>query len=280
MLSVFGNVNKYFKVIFSNVMLALILTVIFSAASNNVSAASIHGDIYSVTLDKELNARIEINTLPKQVLISKDGSYRFNVPVGNYTLTTISRDGFSKEGISVIDNEGDYVIDIVLEPTIYNSEANFSEITNITNDSDIGQYIVEQQVNTRYPWTLIIILFLASLSIIYTIWKMYRRQDVMKRKSQKRSISQIRLQREAKIIPDNKNHEEKTSSQLNVFSDEYSKNALSIIKKEKRITQKDLRRQIPLSEGKISLILTHLEYDGKIRKIKKGRGNILIFVKE
>jgi uncharacterized membrane protein len=62
--------------------------------------------------------------------------------------------------------------------------------------------------------------------------------------------------------------------------DEHEHKILQIIKKEKRMTQKDLRKEIPLSEAKISLVISDLESKGKIRKIKKGRGNILIFVKD
>jgi len=61
-----------------------------------------------------------------------------------------------------------------------------------------------------------------------------------------------------------------------INNDLYSK-VLEVIKKEKRITQKSLRKQFPLSEAKISLVITELEAKGKIEKIKKGRGNLLIF---
>jgi uncharacterized membrane protein len=41
-------------------------------------------------------------------------------------------------------------------------------------------------------------------------------------------------------------------------------------------TQKDVRQAFPLlSEAKISLIISELEHDGRVRKIKKGRGNII-----
>ena len=43
-----------------------------------------------------------------------------------------------------------------------------------------------------------------------------------------------------------------------------------------RITQKDLRKHFPLSEAKVSLMITELEAKGKLEKIKKGRGNIII----
>ena len=46
-----------------------------------------------------------------------------------------------------------------------------------------------------------------------------------------------------------------------------------------RTTQKHIRKQIPLSEAKISLMIDELEHKGIIEKIKKGRGNIIILKK-
>ena len=52
---------------------------------------------------------------------------------------------------------------------------------------------------------------------------------------------------------------------------------IKIIKQEGgRATQKHIRKQIPLSEAKISLMIDELEHKGVIEKIKKGRGNIII----
>lgn len=45
-----------------------------------------------------------------------------------------------------------------------------------------------------------------------------------------------------------------------------------------RITQKDLRKQLGASEAKVSLLLADLEDRGLIKKIKKGRGNIIILI--
>ena len=52
---------------------------------------------------------------------------------------------------------------------------------------------------------------------------------------------------------------------------------IKIIKDEGgRATQKEIRKKIPLSEAKISLMIAELEHEGKVKKIKKGRGNIII----
>jgi len=49
-----------------------------------------------------------------------------------------------------------------------------------------------------------------------------------------------------------------------------------IEKKGKRINQVDLRSELPYSEAKVSLMISDLEERGLIKRIKKGRGNILI----
>jgi len=43
-----------------------------------------------------------------------------------------------------------------------------------------------------------------------------------------------------------------------------------------RITQLDLRKALPYSEAKVSLMITDLESRGLVKKIKKGRGNVII----
>ena len=43
-----------------------------------------------------------------------------------------------------------------------------------------------------------------------------------------------------------------------------------------RTTQKELRKEVPYSEAKVSLMLTELEHKGVVEKIKRGRANIII----
>ena len=43
-----------------------------------------------------------------------------------------------------------------------------------------------------------------------------------------------------------------------------------------RITQKELREKLSHGEAKVSLIVAELEHLGKIKKFKKGRGNIIV----
>ena len=59
------------------------------------------------------------------------------------------------------------------------------------------------------------------------------------------------------------------------------KKIMRLLRKNKgRLTQKEIRKEFPLSEAKISLMIAELESLGKIKKIKKGRGNIIVLKKK
>ncbi|MDD9953306.1 MAG: winged helix-turn-helix transcriptional regulator [Candidatus Woesearchaeota archaeon] len=61
--------------------------------------------------------------------------------------------------------------------------------------------------------------------------------------------------------------------------DEYKEQVLRVLKQHKgRITQRELRKSLPFSEAKVSLVVTELEADGIVKKIKKGRGNVIVKV--
>ena len=63
--------------------------------------------------------------------------------------------------------------------------------------------------------------------------------------------------------------------------DKYAKQVLDLLKKRgNRLTQKEIRDEIPEIGGtKISLIIAELEAIGKVKKIKRGRGNVIILKK-
>jgi uncharacterized membrane protein len=62
--------------------------------------------------------------------------------------------------------------------------------------------------------------------------------------------------------------------------DDQIDSVMDVIKKEGgRMTQKDIRKKIPLSESKVSLMITELENKGLIKKIKKGKGNVIVINK-
>ncbi len=63
----------------------------------------------------------------------------------------------------------------------------------------------------------------------------------------------------------------------NKFSQESIIEVLAFVMSEDgQTTQKEIRKRFPLSEAKISLMISELEAEGHIEKIKKGRGNIIL----
>ena len=103
-----------------------------------VSAATISGTIYDISLDKASNVVVEINTEPKQQYISKDGEYTFNVPAGNY-IVKAERYSFGILDSSVIEkvsvkDEGDFVLDLILLPNVDSELAD--EADEITLEDD------------------------------------------------------------------------------------------------------------------------------------------------
>lgn len=204
------------------ILIILILLII-----PDVSATIIQGKVYDLELNRLNNVVVEIDTIPRQRVISQQGEYFLNVPKGEYTITArASIDGIiysANENISVI-NEGEYTIDLFLFPEI----------------KDIPEINGDDEDNSRF--LIYGIIFVIFVLVILFIFK----RTKIKNKA------------------------------MSVDLDDDLKNIYNLIKKEKRITQKEIRKNSALSEAKISLIISQLEKEQKIQKIKKGRANIII----
>jgi len=207
-------------------MKLLLLFILILLIIPNALAAVIQGKIYDLELNRLDNIIVEINTIPKQRVISQNGEYFFNVPKGDYAINVralINEFVYSaSENISIID-DGEYIIDLFL----------FPELENISN-INIG----DNKENKKN-----IIVYIAIFIIVLIIFFAFK------------------IVRKKKVSPE---------------TDEDMDNIYNIIKKEKRVTQKEIRKRSILSEAKISLIIAQLEKEGKIQKIKKGRTNIII----
>ena len=221
-------------------MKLLILLVMILLLPQLVFSATIYGTIYDLSLDKAFDIRVEIDTEPKQFYISKNGSYAFNVPNGEYKVEATQYTGnLLKASVSediTVKDDGSYVLDLILFPNI--------EEDTLDDDLNIIVPFPERGINFML---ILILLILVVLFIFY-----------------------IKSKKKIPIKATN--------------GDRYEGNDLEdiikIIKIEGgRTTQKHIRKQIPLSEAKISLMIDELEHKGIIEKIKKGRGNIIILKK-
>lgn len=301
MFKTFRNFNKLTKII------AILLISILSFQL--VSAISVHGTVYDLNLNKVENAVLEIDTSPKQQLIAKDGTYKFTVNPGNYTIKASSYNGriiklVARENISVI-QEGDYVLDIILFPNFQEEE----EIINNSSDINISSVDLEKTEDNFYliSFVAVLLLLIASVFFYFKLTsdsvKISRTNSRSKRtiKKTKKSFEKLKGENTNKNKNTDENIEEyadseeykeslKTKSKpskefkeksnkndLNYSADQDLESLLEFIKKQDgRTTQKDIRRNFPHSEAKISLMIAELEDKEIVKKVKKGRGNIII----
>lgn len=224
----------------------------FVIAISPVMAAEIHGNIYDFSLNKIGNVIVEIDTAPKQFIVSKNGSYDFDVPIGVYEVKAQHYESgllisSTAENITVKD-DGEYILDLILFPVINEEELLEDEIKPSSDRYNLGF------ASLTIAFFIFIIIY-----YIYTTRK--------KKKDEKSRIEDTQRDEE----------EVEKKEEIDYYGEGVLEKVIEIIKDEGgRTTQKEIRKKIPLSEAKISLIITQLESEGKLKKIKKGRGNIII----
>lgn len=207
--------------------------------------ALVYGSVYDLELNPAENVIVEVNTSPIQRYLAKNGSYSFTIPVGVYSIQTQHQYQGERyraeEIINIVDN-GVYVLDLFLFPDISEDESLFEQ-ANVT----FGESDQESQGLAGWIYLAMALLVMAALVLVY----------VLRRKPHASSSDSI--------LPD---YTGKT---------DYLKKILELLKSNQgRMTQKDIRKAIPLSEAKVSLLLSELEAKERIERIKKGRGNIII----
>ena len=207
-------------------------------------SATIYGTIYDYSLEKAKNAMVKIDTVPKQVYVSKNGSYAFDIPPGLYIIEAKQYSGSllkasARENITIKYN-GSYVLDLILFPNIEEG---------LEEDINIGSLFEDE--NFKAGGFVLALLILAAVGALLF---------VLHRNKAKKSESM---------------HAENES-----YGEQDLEKIIRILKDEGgRTTQKHIRKEMPFSEAKISLMIAELEHKGIIEKIKRGRGNIIILKK-
>lgn len=218
-------------------------------------AAYVHGTIYAwQDFDEPLkNVIVQINSTPVQSMVATNGVYSFNLSKGTYLIEAkYYRNNllaYSSEDVILIDRDGDFIKDLLLFPPIepvYEFPENFS--LPVSNKE-------EQSSNDAVNLILILMLFPIIFIFIKT------------RKSVNKIIRGFRTERKEK------NKRQELPEDLRAIYD-------LILKKGGRINQRDLRKEVKLSESKISMMITDLEDRGLINKIKRGRSNLITAIKE
>lgn len=209
------------------------------------SATKIHGTVYDTSLNSVEDSVVEVNSVPLQRMISKDGSYSFNLNPGDYVITARYDGMLARESVSIKDESGDYVLDLFLFPTFEEEE----DLFNTTGIEINNPYFRGR----GYSLLIIAVVVVAAFSVALFVYK-------------------------KRAKPGNQNKTAEKQNETGV-ADELD-DVVAFIKSEGgRVTQKDIRKKFPLSEAKISLVISELEHRGIVEKIKKGRGNVIVLKK-
>ncbi|HDH28521.1 MAG TPA: winged helix-turn-helix transcriptional regulator [Euryarchaeota archaeon] len=223
------------------VIIMLMLTLISGA-----EAAVVTGKVYEwSTLEPINDVIVEINTVPAQSIVVKSGTYTFNAPPGTYTIEAkYYRNNLleyhTTEEVTTA-GDGEFTLDLIMFPALEVEE--FFESENLS----IEEIFQDQQpARDKSPMVLLgaAALFLAVLILIYL---------------------RFRPGKTVTILPTD-----------NSLPEDLLKLLTLLDKSGGRATQKELRKTLDLSEAKVSLMITDLESRGVVKKIKKGRGNVVI----
>jgi uncharacterized membrane protein len=247
-----GNHNNAAMALLVGLIIALL-----ALSATGVQAAVIQGEVYTFDLESANGVIVEVDTVPHQQVVVRNGSYSLNVPSGSYILTATQRQkgeviAETSENVTVA-ADGRYTVDLILFPLFNETDYGIDEdVPDAAVDDSTTATTIPPAQDGQSPLQLGLIIGGAVLLIIL-MWFLLRSRGVHGNKSG----TSVHKPSTANV------------SDTPALIDALRKN-------NGRLTQKDLRRMFPHSEAKISLMLTELEHKGIIEKIRKGRSNVII----
>lgn len=245
-------------------------------------AATIKGMVYDVSLEPLSNTVVEIDTQPKQRMVSQNGTYTFTIPAGTFRIKAYTAKGVTvlkaEEKITVKDDNATYVFDLFLFPTFEDEDELLAG-----TEFEMSDELINGE-RTYLKWIvsgIIFILFTIVLVVFYTLMKKQKKKkQAGKMKTGKTEAKTKEAKKEsAETEAKPAKVEEREHEEREYTGDDSLQKIVTFMKNQDgRTTQKELRKLFPFSEAKMSLLIADLEQQKKIKKIKKGRGNILILV--
>jgi uncharacterized membrane protein len=268
--------------------------------------STVHGSIYDwSTFSIVNNALVDVYSMPGHSpvnhYVARTGSYSFSLPEGDYMLVATAGAGtpgevIATENISVTGGS-EHIIDLILFPSISLDDlAGFTE-NNTTSTLSPAENPTLLPNPTEQPSSGDFALWLGGGAIFLAIVAIVAGLVLLRAlKPKKTGMTPPVKEGPGKTEtvpsamapvgpPEEKMHAEQPPqppqppqpSVRDLLLPEDCRQVLSIIEKnDGRISQLDLRKMLPYSEAKVSLIVSDLESRGLVKKIKKGRGNVLI----
>ena len=280
-----------------------IFILLFSGVAT-ADIATVHGVAYEWSTFEPLdNAIVAVNSTPAQSMVAKYGVYSFELANGTYQITASYYEGdqltFFAEDTIIVSDEGSYVLDLLLLPSYSSSEEQ--------NTGSMGTESGSTQGNSLLIGAGIVVVILLALLVSQLKRKPQTSVPVTKPKAPEVKAVAAEQEEKSPVITQEPLPEEVPVEESDITAAEIINEPVSVpeaeTKKEPepiasdapvpadlqeildilkshdgRMTQKDMRKRLKYSEGKVSLMLLDLEKRGKIQKFKKGRGNVLFLV--
>ncbi len=216
-----------------------------------VSAAELHGTVYDFELKKVPLAVVEVNSSPAQRLVAVNGTFSFLLAPGEYEIVvSLPKRNLSSSEVVEIEKEGSFVYDVILLPDVSGDDVLFSEVDDVPFFEDL---IEEKPASHWFAW-LAVFIALAALVVVFS------RKG---KKSNQKTVVHKEIVHERVV--------EKVS-----LAEDVQQVMVVLEQQGGRASQKDIRKELPFSEAKVSLMIDELEKKELVERIKKGRGNVIV----
>ncbi len=259
------------------------------------------------TLDVMDPSVVEINTTPAQAAVTKGGEYSFDVPAGYYKISArYVRDGrtalYDEVLLEVpVGADGSYSVDLILFPPEYYPASSAGPLDDLKGGDappSPSDLLLDSGAWTEY---LPLALAAAALALAALPFAFFRRRNAAalpparrappakggaprkRRRPSARPGARARATVPARPPAQVRAQQKPGGEGALSFAETLSHDVQEVLSKVEaaggRISQRDLRRMLPYSEAKASLVISEMEARGLVRKFKRGRGNILILQK-
>jgi len=251
----------------------IFLIIIVASLVMSAQAAKVYGTIYEWSdLEKPLKnviVEIEENATRVQYKVTSDGTYSFDISPGSYVLKAkyyinniLEFSGEEKLQIDKPDESRN--LDLLLFPPTDLDNEYLGDI-NLT-----GELEPKETDMTNYISVIFVILFILIFSALIFHFP-------GKKRMMKRVIPAPDIPEPVEIPPEPpENTAKPIENKTRELPDDLRELYDMILKKGGRTTQKEIRKDAKYGEAKVSLMLADLENRGLVKKIKKGRSNIII----